>query len=263
MNFIPLQRQCRHCRTFSSQTFDKLKTYIMDYDRYSRAFIPSVNTSESTMLKNLKTATRSDIPGSSITRILLPKPLETDDMYSDVLYVRPFYEDLLKAVRSRNHSLLIGNPGTAKSFFQYYYLARIYNAGLYGALPPDSTGSCDPPEVVVRQVGKGMQVYFIKEAVAHQMDSFGNTIFNHFDRSRTLYFFEPSETKDIPMAFVGDVPSLGTMSGDERRYEELQKKRGVKKWYMPVWTEEELQVVGNDMRQRMESTSALFDFFCP
>lgn len=32
---------------------------------------------------------------------------------------------------------------------------------------------------------------------------------------------------------------------------------------MPVWTEEELQVVGRDMRLRMDSGSDLFDFFDP
>ena len=57
------------------------------------------------------------------------------------LFVRQFYPDLLSEIRENKRSVLIGNPGIGKSFFQYYYLARILNPSLFGPLPPDCYGS--------------------------------------------------------------------------------------------------------------------------
>lgn len=74
------------------------------------------------------------------------------------LFVRSFYDDLLCATRSRSKTVLIGNPRTSTSSFQYYYLARIFNPDKFGktvatALPPDSHGCTRAPEFVVRQLG--------------------------------------------------------------------------------------------------------------
>ena len=60
---------------------------------------------------------------------------------------------LLSEIRKKKRSVLIGNPGIGKSFFQYYYLARILNPSLFGPLPPDCYGSTTPPKIVIRQEG--------------------------------------------------------------------------------------------------------------
>ena len=212
----------------------------------------------------MKSAKKS-ILDQGITRIELPFPI-TDDEFSKVLYERPFYNDLLKLIRSKKRFILIGNPGIAKSYFQYYYLARILNPSLFGPLPPDHLGSTESPKFIVRQVGKSMFLYSLEDSRAFFSSDFSSMVLRLLGAthpSHSLYWYEPAETKDIPITWNEDVPMLATVSADIRRYEEYQKFPGVLKFYMPVWTEEELLCVGKDMRLRMEEGSALYDFFSP
>jgi hypothetical protein len=78
------------------------------------------------------------------------------------LFIRSFYESLLRVIRSLRHVVLIGNPGIGKSVFQYYYLARILNIDTLGPLPADSFGSTDPPHYVIRQIGSFFEIYDIR-----------------------------------------------------------------------------------------------------
>ena len=213
----------------------------------------------------MKSAKKS-ILDQGITRIELPFPIITKNSFSNVLYERPFYNDLLKRIRSINWIVLIGNPGIAKSYFQYYYLARILNPSLFGPLPPDHLGSTEPPKFIVRQVGKSMFLYSLEDSRAFFSSDFSSMVLRLLGAthpSHSLYWYEPAETKDIPITWNEDVPMLATVSADIRRYEEYQKFYAVTKGAMPVWSEEELQSVGKDMRLRMEEGSTLYEFFSP
>ena len=86
----------------------------------------------------------------------------------------------------------IGNPGIGKSFFQYYYLARILNPSLFGPLPPDCYGSTTPPKIVIRQVGTAaMTIFDIANRKAERVDGCPGTLLDCFDPETSLYLMEP------------------------------------------------------------------------
>ena len=120
---------------------------------------------------------------------------------SNLIYARSNYPSLLKTIRSVKRTVLSSNPGVGKSMFQFYYLARICNQQLLQSepLPPDSYGSTEPPEVVIRQVGdEDMFIYFIKAKKAFKIKS-KRDIFDCFDPKTTIYFHEPEGSKKEPL----------------------------------------------------------------
>ena len=72
------------------------------------------------------------------------------------IFVCSFYGRIAKQLISRKWSILLGNPGVSKSWFQWYLLYCIANkCGCY-----DSTES---PRLIVRQVaGDNMTYYFLQ-----------------------------------------------------------------------------------------------------
>jgi hypothetical protein len=54
------------------------------------------------------------------------------DLDVDTLFIRNYYPHLLAKIRSFKRVCLIGNPGTQKSMFQFYYMARLMNPKLLG-----------------------------------------------------------------------------------------------------------------------------------
>lgn len=165
-----------------------------------------------------------------------------------IIFARDFYENLLGDIRFVDICVLIGNPGIGKSQLQYYYLAKIMNPGLLGELPPDINGCTEPPKIVIRQVGKKMIVYDIKERIAYKTNADADLL-GCFDPKVALYLYEPGESKDEPFFMDLDLPILATVSPDSRRYKEFQKNNGVPK-YMPTYTCDELLAVGNYLAQQ-------------
>lgn len=160
------------------------------------------------------------------------------------LYVRQFYPDLLTEIRKCERSALIGNPGIGKSFFQFYYLARIVNPDLYGPLPPDCFGSTTPPKIVIRQEGTAsMTVFDIANRKADKIQGYPITIFDCFDHKTTLYLMEPETSVKEPHIASLSVPTLVTASPLLARYKEFIKNGG-DKFFMPAFTLPELLAIG-------------------
>jgi hypothetical protein len=182
-----------------------------------------------------------------------------DSVAPNSLFIREFYPALLSEIRESHNAILLGNPGIGKSWFQFYYLARILNPDL-GTLPPDMDGSCDPPEVIIREVcGKDIQIYFVKEKIAHsfkydrgQLASFCKM----FDPKKSLYLFEPKRVYHEPTETM--MPTLATVSPDIRRYKEFQK-RGASRIFLPTWSEQELLDAGKHMREVSKRTELYSD----
>ena len=85
-----------------------------------------------------------------------------DGFGQGVLFFRNFYDTLFTKVRSLKRAVLIGNPRIGKSLFQFYYLSRILNPGVFGSLPPNHVCSTKV-EFVVRQLGADfVQLYNVK-----------------------------------------------------------------------------------------------------
>ena len=106
-------------------------------------FSPEARDDQSDFLESLANC-RVEAIGDDIDVIRLNKlGVPWECFGPQKLFVRQFYADLLSEIRRRHSSVLIGNPGIAKSFFQYYYLARILNPSMFG--PFLLTATAPPP----------------------------------------------------------------------------------------------------------------------
>eukprot|EP01036_Dinobryon_divergens_P032999 gene32999-42695_t len=173
-------------------------------------------------VKALSTCTVSQLD-SGLQLITLP--LETDfpevllKSNARFLYCRSFYPELLKNIRFHPRTLLLSNPGTGKSMFQWYYLARLLNPGAF-----KDNLTIDLPEVVIRQVGDiDMEIYFITAKVVQTVDVH-RKVLECFDPATTLYFFEPGGSKRRgPMWEKNTMSILATCSPEISRYKEFCK----------------------------------------
>jgi hypothetical protein len=219
-------------------------TALADIDLYKK-FEPTKNPAMTDLLVKLATCTKESISSDvDIIRIGEDASVSMKSLSPSTLYVRKFYPDLLADIRKRERSALIGNPGVGKSFFQFYYLARIMNPDLYGPLPPDCFGSTEPPKVVIRQEGTAsMTVFDIANRTADVVPGIPKLLFMCFDPKTTLYLMEPEISITEPHIESMSVPTLITASPLLARYKEFCKNGG-DKLFMPVFTLPELLAIG-------------------
>ena len=179
------------------------------------------------------------------------------------LFVRSFYPDLLKVIREKKRSVLLGSPGTGKSFFQFYYLARIMNPEKFGPLPPDHLGSTKPPRIVIRQVGdSSFIVYDIEEKVAEKIGLKHGGVLDSFDQDTSLYLMEPGSSKREPFFEMLNIPTLLTTYPRIDRYNEFSKSGGVAN-YLPVYQLKELQAIGKYLVEHECIPRELTELYAP
>ena len=236
-------------------------------DEY-RSFLPMVDTQLTTLLKGLACSTvvnlENTTSGVRAIRIGNNARFLLDGMAGDTIYERRFYPQLVSAIRgARRRVLLLSNPGTGKSVFQFYLLARYLNPSLFTDAPLSGEikfGSEVAPKVVVRHLPPfEFQVWFLDQRVVHKFIALNaGFVLQCFDPATTLYFFEPGKTKNIePYADENllSFSTLATVSPDKSRYNEFIKI--AQRVFMPVFTEEELVAIGRDMKTRPDFNSAL------
>ena len=105
--------------------------HIKNFDtkRYMK-FDPTYDPSLTRVVRDLSTCAVSQL-NNEMQLIALPSgtvfPGALLKSSAKYLYCRSFYPDLLKTVRFCWRAVLLSNPGTGKSMFQWYYLARLLN----------------------------------------------------------------------------------------------------------------------------------------
>jgi hypothetical protein len=126
-------------------------------------------------------------------------------------------------------------------------LVRILNVDKLGPLPPDSYGSTAPPQYVIRQVGSTeFETYDVQARTVQVLYDINIREYaKKFNPDTTLYFFEPEESKHEPALIA--IPTMITVSPDTLRYKELLKQKGASRFYMLVWTEDELLAVAKNL----------------
>ena len=238
-------------------SLDNLK--IINKESYLE-YKPKLDTSLTKLMNGLAGCNFSklspDVDLITLSESCLPE--DTIESASQFIYVRRFYPFLLNEIRKHDKVVLLSNPGTGKSMFQFYYLARLLNPQAFSdPLPPDNAYSSEIPEVVIRQVGTSkMQIYFVKAKVAHLVPVVCGGIFPCFDPKTTLYFFEPEESRTEPMWIDVNMPIFSCSDPDEVVYEQFCKYGGFKV-YMPLFTLPELQVIGKHMKEQPNFPSDL------
>ena len=229
------------------------------------SFRPEIDDEATSLLKGMASATAEEV-GAGVRAIRLGngvKFLGDEKPAGDTIYERNFYPRLVSAIRGLDlRVILISNPGTGKSVFQYYLLARYANPSLFkdNDVPPPETIEFGPrkggdaPKVVIRHLPtECMEVWFLEEQVVHVISAanIDMTVLQCFDPETAVYFFEPGKTTNIePFGNENTlrISTLETVSPDTSRYKEFRKI--ATKAYMPVYTKGELLAIGRDMRSR-------------
>ena len=189
--------------------------------------------------------------------------IDIDCWAGNKLFVRSFYPDLLKVIREHDRSVLLGSPGTGKSFFQFYYLARIMNPEKFGPLPPDHLGSTKPPRIVIRQVGdSNFIVYDIEEKAAELIHTNYGGVLDSFDQDTSLYLMEPGSSKREPFFGGLRIPTFLTTYPMIDRYYQFSKNGGVAN-YLPVYQLKELQAIGKYLVENEHIPRELTELYAP
>ena len=234
--------------------------------------MPRIHKSLTALLKGLACST-VDVVGEGVRAIRIGNNatlLIGNALAGDTIYERNFYPQLVSAIRGLDlRVILISNPGTGKSVFQYYLLARYLNPSIFKdeGVPPPKRVKFGPreggeaPKVVIRHMPTvGMEVWFLEKQVVHviKAKNVDISVLNCFDPATTMYFFEPGETTGIePYGRVSAISTLQTVSPDTSRYKEFRKIAA--KAYMPVFTKNELVAIGRDMRARPDFDAELLE----
>jgi len=238
---------------FSSVTENKInliKQYVDDIDAFDNIKGDIKYDKESSqLLKDLSESTKIPLL-HGVNAIMLGNNgvLPFDDSYcANTIFERSFYNDLLKCLYEDRCNILIGNPGTSKSMFQYYYLARLLNPDIFDPLPIKSNGSQSIPNVIIIQKGVSrMTINLIKEKESFNIKGIDDRLLELFDESTAEYWFEPDSSKTEPFYDGIELPILITVSPNIDRYKEFSKNGAVMS-YMPVYELEELLAIGQYM----------------
>jgi hypothetical protein len=180
---------------------------------------------------------------------------------SNILFVKNFYFELLTKIRTFLKTCLIGNPGTQKSVFQFYYLSMIKEAydNENSQLPPDFYKNCKPPKIIIRQKRKSFSIYVLQEKFSFELENFDLHNLFCFDPEETLYLYEPDDLLAEPL-YDHSIPTLSTNSPDPRRYKEFVKN-GAIKLYMPCLKLEELKTIGKFLRELSDCPTPMKDLY--
>ena len=234
---------------FEESVINSIAKKSLDHDKMRRVDIESVTSKRfSELAAAMASCEVTDIGKKSGVKVIsldFSGYLGIKNIADNKLYVRDFYPDLLAKVRKMERCVLTGNPGIGKSFFQFYYLARILNTDKFGPLPPNHLGSTDPPKIVIRQVGdKVVTIFDVEDKVAGTTTSTdAHTIIESFDSATTVFMMEPERSKAEPPFGDVNLPMLLSASPDVTRYKEFCKNGG-RKLFMPVFKLAELQDIG-------------------
>ena len=221
------------------------------------------NAYETSILKGLKTAQMFTVggeDGSLIKGFDLNLTLDSNAV-TQTVYVRSFYDRLLKSMWSHRRAVLIGNPGVSKSWFQWYIMYLLVNQVRDQAGVKD--GFNEPIKAIVRQTGSDyFDIYVPKRDTVFQSKYCGfslSNILRSLDPDTSLYLFEPGSSKIEPTYMGHNIRTIATCSPDTVRYKEYCKN-GALKYYMPCWTLAELKAIGNHIA---EINPSLKEFMSP
>ena len=157
------------------------------------------------------------------------------------LYVRKAYEDLHSLIHDtyRHRSILVvGNPGTGKSFFALYEMYRLLKDGatiVYECLPFSVFMVLTAEQLLYAGPRLEMRHPLVREL---------------FRNHQTYYLFDAGTQRDIyPYCGVA-AKTIVFSSPAKKNYHDYVKHSDPKMLYMPVWTLDELErVVGSVQAQ--------------
>ena len=94
-----------------------------------------------------------------------------------------------------------------------------------------------------------MEVWDLKEGQVIKYEGTSSLLISCFDPEKSLYLYEPGESRKGPYFSGLEIPTMCSVSPDKERYKEFEKNRAVK-LYVPPWTLPELLAVGEFVLRR-------------
>ena len=158
------------------------------------------------------------------------------------LFIRKFYPDLLNIMLMKKYSVLSGNPGISKSWFQWYILYRMLKQG----------NDCKF-KLIARQFGQSDLSFIFPQSgkvFATELVNRGLHLLQYLiHKDLTLLLVEPESSLEEPRMF--GVQTMLMCSPNDKWYKEFYKN-GAAKLYMPVWKLDELQLVAAHIRENVD-----------
>lgn len=185
-----------------------------------------VRDKQESVLKALKTANVTPLydarkDGVRVSALTLPSAVleeSTSPAAGPTLFIRDFYHRYFNLLRQPHWSIVIGNPGVSKSWFQWYILYRLVNEKEIPNLGPNHLNSREPPKVVVCQVGDS-DLFFYFPLCGKVYHTSSNFNLNDLNPDSALYLVEPDASYVEPRTSL--IQTITTCSPDRRRYRVL------------------------------------------
>jgi len=234
------------------------------YEYYEKTYKPIHSEEETKFLRALaKTPLVEEKLSDTLVAYSFEErlPMEQETHAPNVLYARNFYPRLLGKIRGFRKAVLIGNPGTGKSVFQFYHLMSLLHPQKFpDAFPPNKKD--DIPKVVIRECGDGpMSIFYLDELEVEEVRKGDELLLKLFNPRKALYLYEPGKVVREPHHSPSlHLPIFTTVSPDRRRYKEFTKKGGIE-FYQPTWSLADLKAMGKHMKAQPtfpEDTNPLF-----
>lgn len=257
------------CVRFCTEEFNPFNDVLKkprSLEDLERRFNVEVSDEQESVLKALKTANVTPLydarkDGVRVSALTLPSAVLDSTSragpLASTLFIRDFYHRYFDLLRKEDKSVVMGNPGVSKSWFQWYILYRLVNEKEIPNLGPNHLNSREPPKVIVRQVGDSkLFFYFPLHDKVYRTSS--NFYLDDLNPNSALYLFEPDTSYVEPRTCR--LQTITTCSPDRRRYKEFCKHGGISR-YMPCWNLDELQTVGAYVAAHCDES--LKDFYAP
>jgi len=226
-----------------------------EYFQYYKKTYKPVQSQETKFLRALAKPLDEEKLSDTLVCYSFEEPLPIEKTHApNVLYARKFYPRLFRKIRGFERAVLIGNPGTAKSVFQFYYLMSLLHPEKFPKAFPRNKKD-EIPKVVIRECGDGlMSIFYLDELEVEKVRKGDEFLLELFNPRKALYLYEPGNVVREPHHSPSlHLPIFTTVSPDRRRYKEFTKKSAIE-FYQPTWSLVDLQAMGAHMKAQGKET---------
>jgi hypothetical protein len=192
--------------------------------------------------------------------IKLPMAIPTKDSYptDQYLFVRPDEYELFLCFGQCKESIMTGNPGISKSWFQWKYILFCFRQDLYNQLwfddylkkPELSVQEKELfiPKLIVRTKAGSQSLLFFLQGTFEVLKVFHQpTHLSDFTNKETTILWEPNESKQPVCYDEIRAHIIATVSPNQDRYKEFEKN-GARLFYLPCPSKIQLRLMGQIYR---------------
>ena len=205
-----------------------------------------------------------------VIKLPLRLPMEKDVYAPQFLFVRPDEYELFRCLLGhKGNSIMIGNPGISKSWFQWKFILFCYRPNLFNYLWPSMFTQHEAPleetlvipSTIIRTVaGKKSYRFPIKSSAKVTLIRHEPADLELFTDETTTILWEPG-AGEAPVESVDILARIiATVSPNEKRIHEFRKN--AKLFFMPCPSELQIRLMGQILRAVKNVNSPSDDDIC-